>query len=64
VGDRGDEAADLAARSKLTLRRDEHGQWVTAQPTPRSTPTVEAAERPPTPDDGVVYFTRYGSDAG
>jgi hypothetical protein len=24
-------------------------------------PTVEAAERPPNRDDGVVFFQRYGS---
>jgi len=33
------------------MRLDAKGRWVSAEPKPETTETVESAERPPTPDD-------------
>jgi hypothetical protein len=38
--------------SKVKMRLDENGRWVPLLPQPdEKTPTSDAAERPPTPDD-------------
>jgi hypothetical protein len=33
------------------MRLDAQGRWVSAEPKPETVETIEAAERPPTPDD-------------
>ena len=33
------------------MRLDAKGRWVSAEPKPETVETIEAAERPPTPDD-------------
>jgi hypothetical protein len=35
----------------VRMRLDAKGRWVSAEPKPETTETIEAAERPPTPDD-------------
>ena len=38
--------------SKVKMRLDENGRWTVLEPeTADTTPTSEAAERPPTPED-------------
>jgi hypothetical protein len=37
--------------TKVKMRLDAKGRWVTADPPPELIPTTEAAERPATPDD-------------
>jgi hypothetical protein len=46
----------------VTMRLDEHGRWVPVLPAEQPTPTTEATERPPTPDDPRGAFS--GPDAG
>jgi hypothetical protein len=35
----------------VRMRLDAKGRWVSAEPKPETVETIEAAERPPTPDD-------------
>jgi hypothetical protein len=35
----------------VKMRLDAQGRWVSAEPRPETVETIEAAERPPTPDD-------------
>jgi hypothetical protein len=35
----------------VKMRLDAKGRWVPAEPKPETVETIEAAERPPTPDD-------------
>ena len=35
----------------VKMRLDAKGRWVPAEPKPDTVETIEAAERPPTPDD-------------
>ena len=36
---------------KVKMRLDAKGNWVAVEPPRQTTETIEAAERPPTPDD-------------
>ena len=36
---------------KVKMRLDAKGRWVAVEPPRETTETIEAAERPPTPDD-------------
>jgi hypothetical protein len=44
------------------MRRDEHGRWVPDARKTETTPTTQAAERPPMPDAGQRSFDQHGSD--
>ena len=49
-------------RFKITVTRDEQDRVVIDAPSPDTTPSTEAAERPPMPDAGLRYFDQHGSD--
>jgi len=42
----------------VKMRLDARGRWVAVTPKAETTPTTEAAERPPTPDDPRVSSWR------
>jgi hypothetical protein len=46
------------------MRLDQQGRWVVAQPKVETTPTTEAAERPPMADDTRNPFERLSGNAG